>query len=343
MKQNNFHVVRLMAAGLVLFGHSFVFLGMREPLFLSWLPLGPLGVYIFFIISGYMVNESWDRDPNLWRYFARRGLRIFPALLVCVVMSVLVLGPLLTTLSLQDYFSNPYTLGYLHNNMRLYITYYLPGVFETNRVPNAVNGSLWSLPVEFTMYILVAMIGLMRGNRWVFLAFALVSAVMTVFWAWRTDKMWVIYAFDFRQVFICGTYFWVGALFYKFNLRCWFSLPGTLMAAITMLCLEPWVQLLQMAAWVLLPIIVLSFGFSHSPLIESVTRHGDYSYGFYLYAFPIQQAVIYLYPTIKVALYVTVCSVLTLLFSVLSWHLVERRVLLLKPRGPSRITPITAF
>jgi peptidoglycan/LPS O-acetylase OafA/YrhL len=338
MKHNNLHVVRLMAAFLVLFGHSFVFLGMREPLFLSWLPLGPLGVYTFFIISGYLVSASWDRDPNLWRYFARRGLRIFPALAMCVVLSVLVFGPLLTTLSLQDYFANPHTLGYLRN-IGLYITYYLPGIFETNRVPNAVNGSLWSLPVEFTMYIMVGILGLIGSNRWVFLALGLMSAIINVCWAWETDKMWVVYAFDLRQVFICGTYFWAGALFFKFNCRRYFSLSGTLMAAAALLCLEPWAHVLQIAAWILLPVVVLSFALSHSPLLERLTRNGDYSYGFYLYAFPVQQAVVYLYPKIKIVEYVAVCSVVTLFFAVLSWHMIERRVLLLKPRHPNFADP----
>lgn len=100
---NNLDAVRLAAAGMVLFGHSFVFLGQREPLFLSWLPLGPLGVYIFFTISGYLVSESWHRDPHLLRFFQRRLLRILPGLAICIALTVLVLGPLLTTLPLNDY------------------------------------------------------------------------------------------------------------------------------------------------------------------------------------------------------------------------------------------------
>lgn len=149
---------------MVLYGHSFVLLGLREPLFMSWLPLGPLGVFIFFTISGYLVSESWDRDPHLLRFFQRRLLRILPGLAVCVLLTVGVLGPLLTTLPLADYFSNPHTLGYLRT-IGLYITYYLPGVFDGNRYPNAVNGSLWSLPVEFLMYIVVALVGVLHGNR----------------------------------------------------------------------------------------------------------------------------------------------------------------------------------
>jgi len=187
---NNLDAVRLAAAWLVLYGHAFIFLGLPEPLFLSWLPLGPLGVLIFFTISGYLVSQSWARDPSLPRFLARRALRIFPALAVCTLLSVLVLGPLLTTLPLADYFASPHTVGYLRN-IALYIGYYLPGVFEHNRVANAVNGSLWSLPVEFAMYLVIAAVGVLRASRWVVLALAVLWGLLSVFprcW-WSTTSI----------------------------------------------------------------------------------------------------------------------------------------------------------
>ena len=333
MKQgNNLDFVRLVAAGLVLYGHSFVFLGQREPLFLSWLPLGPLGVYIFFTISGYLVSQSWDRDPHLVRFFARRALRIFPGLAVCVVLSILVLGPALTTLPLGDYFRNPHTLGYLQN-IALHIVYHLPGVFSENRVPHAVNGSLWSLPVEFLMYIVVSIVGVLRGGRWTALAIAAGSALFTVFWAQVSAEMLVIYNFDLRQAFICGTYFWAGAVFHKFGLARWFTLPAALGALVVLLCLEPWRPLLQIASWVLLPLTVLAFGLASSPALETLTRRGDYSYGIYIYAFPVQQSVEYLWPGVSLLPYLLICSTITLGLAVLSWHGVERPAMRLKPGG----------
>lgn len=333
MKYNNLNVIRLIGASLVLYGHSFVFLGLREPLFLSWLPLGPLGVYIFFTISGYLITESWDRDPNLLRFFTRRALRIFPGLVICSLLSVLVLGPALTTLPLKDYFENQHTWGYLRN-ITLYIGYYLPGVFEANRVPNAVNGSLWSLPVEFFMYIVVAIVGFLRGNRWAIAALAVTSAVITFFWAQRASQMLVVYASDLRQMFICGTYFWVGAVFYKFDLKRFFSLSVVTMACIGMISLEPSVEVLRVLAWLLLPTVVLAFGLSYSPTLNWLTRSGDYSYGIYIYAFPVQQAVVYLYPSMHLGIYLPICFTLALVCAIFSWHLFERPALALKPRSP---------
>lgn len=72
---------------------------------------------------------SWDKDPSLYRFFIRRGTRIFSALIICILLSVIILGPLLTTLSVKDYFSQPATLIYI-KNIFLHISYYLPGVFE---------------------------------------------------------------------------------------------------------------------------------------------------------------------------------------------------------------------
>jgi peptidoglycan/LPS O-acetylase OafA/YrhL len=331
MTSNNLSVLRLFAASMVLYGHSFIFLGQQEPLFLSWLPLGPLGVFIFFVISGYLISESWDRDPHLLRFFQRRLLRIIPGLTICILLTIFFFGPIFTTLPLKTYFIDKHTYGYLQNIV-LHIVYYLPGVFEHNRVANAVNGSLWSLPVEFLMYIVVAAIGVMSGNRWVFAALAVISAATCLLWAQVSKEMVVIYNFDLRQGFLCGTYFWVGACVYKFKIRPYLTLPVGMLSIFIMLCLEPWTDLLANASWILLPIVVLTFGFAYSPWLSRLTVRGDYSYGIYIYSFPIQQAVVYIEPQIEIRAYLLLCMSLTLICAIASWHWVERPAMSLKPR-----------
>jgi peptidoglycan/LPS O-acetylase OafA/YrhL len=338
MIQNNMNAIRLTAAGMVLFGHSFAFHGMREPHVFPWAPLGPVGVYIFFIISGYLVSESWDRDPNLLRFFQRRLLRIIPGLAVCILFTIFVLGPLLTTLSLTDYFTHEYTWGYL-KNIALYIVYQLPGVFENNKVPNAINGSIWSLPVEFLMYVVVAILGFMHGNRWLFLAMAVASAITCLLWANVTKEVIVFYNFDVKYIFICGIYFWVGACFYKFKLLRFVTLSIGMLALLALLFLEPYARQLTWAAWILLPIAVLTCGFSFSPILGKLTSSGDYSYGVYIYAFPVQQAVVYLWPQLSISNYIIFCSFITLILAITSWHLVESRALAFKPLRPTFINP----
>lgn len=340
MTPNNLDAVRLAAAFMVLYSHSFVFLGLPVPVFLSWTSLGTLGVFIFFTISGYLIAASWQRDGDVFRFLSKRALRIFPGLAVCVLLTAFVLGPMVSTLPPHDYFHNHVTWDYLRN-IGLYIVYSLPGVFAGNHYPNAVNGSIWSLPVEFLMYLVVAFAGLLGGNRRVYAALALLSALLTVFWAESTTKMLVIYGFDLRQAFICGTYFWAGAVFQAFGLKRFFTLSAAVMGCIALISLEPWPQLLQIASWVLLPLVVLSFGFSHSPLLSRLTQHGDFSYGIYIYAFPVQQTVALLKPHASIGFYLASCTILTLLCGILSWHFVEIHALKLKPRSHARPAVVT--
>jgi peptidoglycan/LPS O-acetylase OafA/YrhL len=329
--QNNLNFLRLFAAFLVLYGHSYIFLGLKEPLFLSWLPLGPLGVYIFFSISGYLVAQSWNNDPDLFRFFLRRVLRIFPGLIFCVVFVAFVLGAVVTTLPIYDYISHPDTRGYL-NTIFLYIHHYLPGVFKTNAYPGAVNGSLWSLPIEFFMYILLVFFAFFKPNKWFFLGLAILSALFTQFFAWQTDQMYIFYAQDMRQVLICGSYFWIGAVIYFFELKKYFTLTVAVLAISSLICLSISPLLSRFFAMVLIPVAALSFGLSYSSWLNKITKHGDYSYGIYIYAFPIQQTIVHYYPQIGLGFYLLSCTIFTLLFGALSWHLIEKPSLNFKPR-----------
>jgi peptidoglycan/LPS O-acetylase OafA/YrhL len=97
-------------------------------------------------------------------------------------------------------------------------------------------------------------------------------------------------------------------------------------------CLAAWPSILAVAAWILIPTVTFAFGFAYSPLLNRLIRTGDYSYGIYIYAFPVQQTIASFYPKIPIGLYLLVCSFLTFVLAILSWHLVEKYALSLKPR-----------
>jgi peptidoglycan/LPS O-acetylase OafA/YrhL len=333
LHRNNLDAVRLAAAFMVLVGHSYALKGLPEHHFLSWLPLGSTGVYIFFSISGYLVVASWRQDSHPLRFLARRALRIFPGLTVCILLSAFVLGPALTALPLAAYFRDSLTTLYLWN-IALYPVFPLPGIFQQNVLAGVVNGSLWTLPVEFLMYLGVCAVGLLRGNRWVFLALAVASMGSSLGWAHSATTPIVFYASDLRQVVLCGAYFWMGAVFHEFDIVRHISPTGTLVAAIVMLCLEPWTELLRAAAWLLLPAIVLSFGLTRSPALARMTSRGDYSYGLYIYAFPVQQTVAALWPQLPIGPYIVLVSGIVMVLAALSWHWVERPALAWKPGKP---------
>ncbi len=130
-----FDVIRLVAALLVIFSHSFTTTGHKEPipihlgkLGVTW---GHVGVAIFFVTSGYLVTESWHRRPEGGGYALKRLLRIWPAFLVVILLSVFVVGPIVTDASLQSYFTGGHTWGYLlHNSFMAPIVFTLPGVFR---------------------------------------------------------------------------------------------------------------------------------------------------------------------------------------------------------------------
>jgi peptidoglycan/LPS O-acetylase OafA/YrhL len=142
-------------------------------------PLHTLGVYIFFIISGYLITKSWLRAARLAHYLRNRLLRILPGLFAVVLFSVFTLGPVASTLSTAHHFDDDGTWRYLLN-MALRPVYVLPGVFEVLPHPRSVNGSLWTLPVEFFCYLIVPVIlSLPARARWVGAAiFGVVSIAM---------------------------------------------------------------------------------------------------------------------------------------------------------------------
>jgi peptidoglycan/LPS O-acetylase OafA/YrhL len=324
---NHFNFIRLFAAFLVFYGHAYIFMGTPIHIFLNH----ELGILIFFAISGYLISLSWDRDPSVIRYFRRRALRIFPALAVVIILSILVLGPIMTTWNLKDYFSSSYLWLYL-KNIILYISYYLPGVFEHNTVPNVVNGSLWSLPVEFFMYILVVVFGQGKPyTKYIVALSFIVFASLTVLWARVSPDMIVIYGTDMREVAKTGTYFWAGALMFYWNLKRFFTFEYFVIAMLFLFFIYQWSYLYSIVSLFLIPFLVLTFGFSKAYILLIFNKF-DYSYGFYIYAFPVQQSIIYLYPNISPLLFLTSGFVITMIFAVLSWHYIEQPAMRFKPK-----------
>jgi peptidoglycan/LPS O-acetylase OafA/YrhL len=327
---NNLTALRWLAALLVLYGHSYVLLGLPKPIFLEWVPiLGQIGVYIFFAISGYLVSQSWCQDPHVFRFLQRRALRIFPGLVVCTLLSVFVLGPIFTTLDLTTYFANQHTLGYF-SNIALYITYHLPGVFANNLLPHAVNGSLWSLPVEFAMYLLLAVLGLCRFKKWGMALVVILFMAANIYWAFKLPDQVVFYRTDLRQLAFCGVYFFVGVALHQFNLQKWFSLSNVCIALVVWLSFSDNLNHFIVASWFFLPFVVMAFGLSRQALLSRLTPI-DYSYGIYIYAFPVQQVVASYWPNMPLGSYLLVVGFVTLLLAAASWHWVEKPALAFKP------------
>lgn len=337
--RGQFDTLRLLAAWLVLFSHSYSLSGMseREPL-LRWTgqeTLGGVGLAVFFVLSGYLVTLSWQRAPRLGSFVVKRALRIFPALAVVTVLSVFLLGPLLTTWSGERYWASNETWKYLRNVVGWRMSYTLPGVFETNPGNQAVNGSLWSLPLELRCYVGLALLGLL--SRWVGLRHLVLLATVGFLVASVTRPIGLP-ALD-EHMGLNGhqgklaLFFCLGAC-----AACWQStLPLRWLPAFAGLMLAlagyaptgahlPWL-------WVASAALVLWWA-THGPgWLAWPSRWGDWSYGMYLYAFPVQQlwAAQGLHQK-GLLLYTAVCTACTLLLAFASWHGVEKAALGWKAR-----------
>ena len=155
-EKNNFHFIRFVAASLVVVGHSYSLLNKPDLIdhySRGLFPSGQIGVYAFFIISGYLVTQSLLRSRSYQSFTRNRFLRIFPGLAVVLLITVFVIGALDTQLSFYEYFTNRATYQYF-DNIKLFLqtTPGLPGVFTSN-LHQGANGTLWTLAYEVMCYV----------------------------------------------------------------------------------------------------------------------------------------------------------------------------------------------
>lgn len=196
-RRDQFDRLRLIAAGLVIYGHGYALAapghdGMDLLLRLTRTAYaGEIAVWMFFVISGFLLTMRWQRCPEALRFVRNRALRILPAYAVCLLLCVLLLGPLLTRLPPADYLGNSSTWAYLIGNLSfLSMRYHLPGVFESLPYAGVVNGSLWSLQAEvwaYALLLLAGLLGLLKPGRYAIAV--LLGAALTLLLASQLTRL----------------------------------------------------------------------------------------------------------------------------------------------------------
>ena len=342
---NNFDVVRLVAALSVVFSHSFLIAEgsqAREPfvrLTGNQCVLGLVGVFVFFVISGYLVTESWCRQPAPARFALRRTLRIYPALVVNVAVCAFLLGPLVTSLPLGAYLASPALREFLGQGLTMYPgPLHLPGVlFADNSVGLLINGSLWTLRYEAMMYVMVALLGVARllrpsaavglvfvGLAGVYFEIALKPYGDLAAWAWLVG------------------FFAAGMAVYFLRDRLIFDWRFALVALAALVAFT-WMGRLIMLFPLAGAYLVIWFARRYDPWLDYSRYTGDLSYGLYIYGWPAEQLVLWLSGG-KAAWWEVFLGGLALALAAawLSWHGVEKWALRWGRRRPSRQLAVAA-
>lgn len=341
ISSNNFDFLRLLAATLVLVSHCYPLFGRGDQEFISRLvgfqTGGGIAVSIFFFISGYLLTGSLGQKPDLWKFIAARALRILPALAGVVLLSVLVLGLQLTNLPLDEYLRAPRTLSYLGNIFVFPLQFDLPGVFVGAPDPG-VNGSLWTLPIEVAMYAVLTVLYAAGGLRrslapLIAVAFFAAFVLSQTYWQWNWSNHGPVFlSIPLYNFFELGVWFFIGSAFNLYREQIAVSHTMAL-AVLIVLIASLWSPGVQIASIIAISYLTWYIAFCPLPLWRITAPIGDISYGVYLYAFPVQQAV---YDLARDRLdffeMMAVSLVVTYVLAFLSWRLIERPMLALKPR-----------
>ncbi|WP_420550636.1 acyltransferase family protein [Litorivicinus lipolyticus] len=336
-RDNNFNLIRLIAAFLVLLTHSFALVagtGDAEPLKSTLgLTLGTMAVDIFFVTSGFLITASFMARKNTWLFFWARILRIYPALLIALTFTVFGLGLAVTDLSAAAYLTEPATYQYLARNAVLFfgIEHQLPGVFTTTPYANAVNGSLWTLPYEVRMYVVIVTILMVSKNiqQRVPTLGSRFWVTLTALGSWGVIWGMLYLGHEPSKGLRLFCWFVVGAAFYlwRSNIRLNHTLAlGTAAALIIAALLGRF----ELGYFITLPYLVFSLAYLPRGPWLNFNRLGDYSYGLYIYAFPVQQTLMVLNPDTTVTQSIALATLISLSLAILSWRWVEQPALRLK-------------
>lgn len=218
-----------------------------------------------------------------------RCIRIFPCLVIVVFLCTFVLGACITECKLLEYFCDRQTYKYLLNAI-LVLQHNLPGVFKYNTYGATVNGSLWTLPVEFLCYIgcgLVCKVGLSKRNVMKFTIIPFMACYMVLYVI--LDKIPLL-----RSALGPCMMFYTGMLYDTYRNKICIR-KSALALCLAMLMIATVFGFLKYGIMLLLPYILVCIVFGTKKKVNRFGYKHEVSYGMYLCAWPIQQTVVKLY------------------------------------------------
>lgn len=342
-RDNNFNLIRFIAATLVLVSHCYpLFFGNsdNEPLKqLVGISLGSMAVDIFFISSGFLIANSFFYNKSLGKFIKSRVLRIYPGLIVSLIITVFFLGLFFTKLTPIAYLSDMQTYKFLFKNMLLFLgeEATLPGVFQGLPWANTVNGSLWTLPFEVRAYAVLVFIGVVLGyceQKWKSLSFKKLYLIIPIF---GMGIYFLDYFYPILPISYFGSeyarllsMFFIGVAFYSYREKIVLSkkLFFILSTLLIISALDNHLFFIFYNSF--LAYIIFFLAYIPKGFIRKFNKYGDYSYGIYIYAFPVQQSLLALKPDINLFEFFVISLMITFVFAYFSWQFIEKNSLDLK-------------
>ena len=335
-RSNNFGLIRFIAASLVVFSHSYPLTGHidDEPLARVWkfADLAGLAVISFFVISGFLVARSAFLSPTLSQFVRARLLRIWPALMLTAVFTALFLGPVATILTWRQYFSSGDTWLYAVGIPSLDVGRFLPGTFLTNPLPRGVNGSLWTIQIEVWLYVVMGCAALLRLTRRAAAFNAFIAIALTGYVLFPTQVLEWIPRHDAQMMPWLVVSFILGALIY-FNAK---HIPLSLVlgaAMVVVTCFAASTPLFGIFFYSTFAYSVILIALHPALYVARWNQRADYSYGIYLFAFPIQQTLVSVIGPSDPRLLFAISYPGIVLAAAASWSLVESKALAFKATG----------
>ena len=336
-RSNNFDALRFLLATLVLFFHCFALLrgsGAQRESGLERVADfgGTIAVPFFFVISGYLVTQSWCRTPAPGAFLQKRILRIYPGFLLAATLGALVAGPLGTE-NLAAYWHGFHPWKFLCYLPLLPADVVGPPmslVFPNLPYAGLIDGSFWTLRYEFECYLLVLGLGLLGLYRRPAVVAALLGGLLLLTLGNTLGHSAVI---PYREYPLVGNparwlrlalFFLSGMVFFLFRDRLPFS-PLWLGISVALLALAiVFNRWLDPALAIFGTYLLLYAAVSPAVRWNHFARYGDFSYGVYLYGFPVQQVLsFYWLPKLTPLSLFCAAFPITLALAVASWHLVE--------------------
>lgn len=335
---NNLDIFRLIAALMVIYGHAYAISPQegKSDFILNWIGFdysGSLAVKIFFFLSGLVVTNSLMANKSVVKFFISRIFRIWPALIVTLVVSSFLLGPLITKNNISDYFSSKEVYSYIYNNVLLRTQFSLPGLFSENH-NHVVNGSLWTIPYEVGAYLILIslfMLGVMKSRAFASLLFVLI--VVEPLLGNNLIFTWIPSAN--REISMLAPCFAFGAM-----LAIWKDkITINLYSFLGVWLLFYFFRSSPVSFYFLYVAVFISIVYLSSiPALVRAKLPFDISYGVYLWAWPVQQMVAQFFHGQGVLANQIVSSVIAIILGVLSWYLVEKKFIRVGARLGRRLS-----